>query len=84
MCIHVHRDAEALSIWTIYDRPNDLRHLARFVARRSEIREGRIAITDELLSAENIYMLRRTFAEAGLMRFSRAPGDDPVMVEVWM
>ena len=70
-----------LPIWTVYFNPKDFP--GRHVARRSEVGpEGALA-TDDILLGE-IDDIRLAFAKCGLVKMTRSPGDDPVIVECWI
>lgn len=75
--------ADALDLWTVYRRPCDIPD-AEFVARRYTIEPGRRTLADlEYLVAETIDELRAKLPP-GLVRLDPMPGDDPVIVEVWL
>jgi hypothetical protein len=82
---HDARERGALSIWTIYDHPSDFPH--SFVARRFEVgpeRSEHPLATCDIAQSENLDALRHSFGEAGLVCVSRAPEDDPNIVESWL
>lgn len=70
-----------LEQWVIYERPAD--HPDHFVVRRWIIIPGKALPTDELHLADTLEEAR-AFIPPGLTRMVRSPGDDPVIVEVWI
>lgn len=75
-----HKAAEAgkLSIWVIYDHPDDCPH--EFCARRHEV-PGKG--TQDVIVFE-LEGLRLFFRTAGLVCVCRQEGDDKVIVESWI
>jgi hypothetical protein len=70
----------ALEMWTIYAHPRD--DPAHFVARRWRVGE-RIEATSETFAADTLAEVR-ALLPPGLTCLSRAPDDDPVIVECWI
>ncbi len=71
-----------LSIWTIYDKPDDYPH--SFVARRFEVRRGvllPIRTADAIISADLEAV--RSQLPKGLSLIPREAGDEPQIVESW-
>lgn len=66
-----------MNIWTVYASPLD--YPGQFVARRWIFHEP----TGDLLVADTLEELR-AMLPAGLERFERFDGDDPVIVECWL
>jgi hypothetical protein len=74
---------DVLIMWTIYDRPSDFPDC--FVARKFEIgRGGEPRATSDILVAHEIDKLRSLLHRRGLVRMTRAPEDDPKIVETWL
>lgn len=69
-----------LSIWTVYKRPLD--HPDKYVARRW-LATPQPTPTDDKLLADDLDALRKKLPP-GLIRMSRQPEDDPVIVESWI
>lgn len=67
----------SLSLWTIYDHPDDFPHT--HVARRFENDQP----TDDVLVG-HVEVLRHYFEDQGLTCLVRDPSDDPVIVETWV
>lgn len=72
---------EAMSIWTIYERPHD--YPDQCVARRCEVSAGGVRMTNDMFVADTVDELRMLLPP-GLFCLSRDPKDDPVIVEVWL
>lgn len=72
----------ALSIWVIYDHPKD--EPDTYIARHWEIVDGRMLPTRETITCNTVDAIRGWLRDAGLTRFSRSPGDDPVILECWL
>jgi hypothetical protein len=70
------------SVWTIYDHPSD--HPTSFVARRFDLSQGEPVLTTDIIMTHSLDDLRRRFADMGLIQFSRAPWDDPAIMETWL
>lgn len=77
------RDADALTIWTLYDNPKD--YPGMFVLREWAITGG-----DEpqplpgTFVAPRIETLRSQMEGMGLTCLPRSPGDEPHIVECWI
>lgn len=70
--------SEPLYIWTVYDHPSDFPD--NFVARKFALDKP----TAEILVSDNIYKLRVALKCMGLVCLTRAPEDDPKIVETWL
>ena len=70
----------ALTLWTIYDHPRD--YPEGFVARMHEI--GATSRPTDVTIEGSLDMIRRTFHDAGLLRFGGHKRDDPTIVESWV
>jgi len=76
-------DEEILSLWTVYDHPKDMPDV--YVARRSEVlRGGKTRMTEEAMACTSLDPIREEMMRRGLICMTRAPTDDPVIVEVWL
>jgi hypothetical protein len=76
------RHDERVSLWTVYDHPRDYPDV--WVARRSEVGVGAAPRpTSDMFTAETLDELRALLPR-GLVCLARSPGDDPVIVEVWL
>jgi hypothetical protein len=75
------RHDEVMSLWTVYDHPRDYPDV--WVARRSEIGIGKSTPTPDMFTADTLDELRALLPR-GLVCLARSPGDDPVIVEVWL
>lgn len=75
---------DPISVWTIYDGPEDFPD--NFVARRSEVIDGEVRQTDQVVMAGSLALVRRHLARSyGVMIIEpRLPADDPAVVEAWM
>lgn len=77
------RGYEVLALWTVTDHPSDFPD--HYVARRSEILAGGAHRTTEVtLMDPDLEVLRGALRARGLFRLERMPGDDPVILEVWL
>jgi len=65
-------------IWTVYKYPKDYPN--DYVARKF-IGE---TPTEEIILSENLDDIQDQLEALGLVKVSRIPGDDPVIVETWM
>jgi hypothetical protein len=75
-----------LSLWTVYDHPNDFPDCC-FVARRWEVgkdKSGLPRATNETIIANDLEALRHIFTRAGLHRLPRHDDDDAKIVETWL
>lgn len=72
-----------MCVWVIYDHPKDFpaAYVARpqFVMADNSVQACRAAWTND-----NLDTLRNALAAAGLACLSRAPGDDPKILETWI
>lgn len=66
-------------MWVIYRHPRD--HPESYVAR---LWVGNDASIDDFVIADTLIELQQAMIEAGRYRLNRMPGDDPVIVEVWL
>lgn len=74
--------AALLSIWTVYDHPDDYPH--GFVARRHEPqRDGTTVPTADVVFAPTLDAVRAKLPPE-LYRLEREPGDAPSIVESWI
>jgi hypothetical protein len=73
---------ELLSIWTVYDHPNDYPNC--FVARRFEVNASGPVATTDIVCHGDLDTLRRAMVRRGLTALCRSPGDDPKIVESWL
>jgi hypothetical protein len=74
------RDRGLLSIWTVYDHPKDCPD--GFIARRFEAGGGNpdaVATADVVTG--DLASIRESMVLCGLCRMSRAPSDNPKIVE---
>jgi hypothetical protein len=72
-------DGKSLDMWVVYRYPRD--YPDKFVARRWVGDEAR---ADEFVLADKLGDLQAQLIEAGRIRLERMPGDDAVIVEVWL
>jgi hypothetical protein len=75
---------QPISVWTVFEHPDDFPD--DFVARRSEVIEGEMRITDQVVVASNLATLRRHLERFyGPMRATaRIEHDDANVVETLM
>lgn len=73
---------DALSMWTVYDRPHDFPHC--FVARRFELVGGNAHATQDTIIGPTLEAVRQRLDAMGLHCITRSEGDDPVIVETWL
>ena len=74
-----------LFMWTVYDHPAD--HPDFYVARLFKADGGRayVSTSEYLLSPDLITLREALVVEKGMsVRLDRQPGDNPVIVEVWL
>lgn len=73
-----------LETWTIYDNPSDVPGM--YVARRFTIEPGNPEPqpTDDARASSSLELLRERFELDGYTWMPRWPGDDPVIVGVYM
>jgi hypothetical protein len=74
-------DRDVLDMWTLYDHPRDFPN--SYVARRFVIGNASEA-TGDLIVAPKAEDIRGILYQAGRVRLERHPGDDPVIMEVWL
>lgn len=74
-------DPNVLAIWTIYQNPSDFP--GKTVARCQHVIHGAAAAQGETIEG-SLEALRERFRSMGLVNIGREPGDDPVIVEVWL
>ena len=74
----------ALEQWVVYEHPAD--YPDYFVIRRWLIRPGAMEETPEVWLRHSLADARRVIDRnaPGAYRLDRSPGDDPVIVEVWI
>ena len=65
--------------WVIYDHPSDFPDV--FVARKWSLRSN--APTQDVITSTSLEDLRSQLP-SGLIKFLRAPSDDPCIVECWL
>jgi hypothetical protein len=75
---HAAAQRGALSMWTIYKRPD-----GGHDARRHEAGKGGTVATADTLKGD-LAKLRAMFRRAGLVCILRDETDDPVIVETWI
>lgn len=80
--VHPAPRVPALSMWVIYDRPKD--QPDTYIARRWDIVDGMMVATRETITCQTVHAIRCWLLDAGLTRFARSPGDDPVILESWL
>jgi len=73
---------DRLRMWTVYDHPADMPD--HFVARLWVLEREGAAPTTLALVSKDLEPLRDILRELGFHAIPRTPGDDPVIVEVWM
>ena len=73
---------DVLSMFVVYERPAD--YPQSFVVRRYEISPGHSGSTSDVRVVASLEEARRPLAEMRLTNIGRYPGDDPVIVEVWL
>jgi hypothetical protein len=73
---------DALSMWTVYDRPRD--YPEQIVARRFEVSARGPRATDEIVVADSLDAIREWMVERGLTCLTRSPDDDSKIVETWL
>jgi hypothetical protein len=78
------RALQPISVWTVFEHPDDFPD--DFVARRSEVIEGEMRATDQVVVASTLATLRRHLERFyGPMRAtSRIEHDDANVVETLM
>jgi hypothetical protein len=74
-------DHNRLVIWVVYDHPKDYPDT---FASRAFYATPEVEATAHLLFNEDVEALRADFRMAGYVRLSRAPTDDPKIVETWL
>ena len=80
---HQSRLRGVLSLWTVYDHPDDFPH--SFVARRWETGGGGLAAvpTDDIIQGD-LDVIRKSFEVCGLTCLKRNESDDPKILETWL
>jgi hypothetical protein len=71
----------ALELWTVYRRPKD--YPDHCVARKSLIDQHGSRLTNDMFVADDLAEVRALLPK-GLVRLTRHPDDDPVIVETWL
>jgi hypothetical protein len=74
-------DRDALSMWTIYDHPDDFPHT--YVARRWELNGAAPMATDDIVQGE-LQIIRHSFQRCGMVCLHRNADDDANVVETWI
>jgi hypothetical protein len=77
-------EMNAVSVWTVYHRPDDFPN--NYVARRFEVTRGEVSATNQVIVANNLAAIRRHLEQhfGELQRVTRMAGDDPAVVETWI
>lgn len=75
-------EGDTLKMWTVYNHPSDFPN--SYVARLFRIGAGQAIATATVLLSDDLELLRKDLASAGLVRLSRAEGDDSVILETWL
>lgn len=77
-------EMNAISVWTVYDRPDDFPH--HYVARRFEVRSGELHHTDQVIVANSVTAVRRHLEAYHLSGtvMPRMANDAPNVVETWL
>jgi len=75
-------DPAALVLYTVYGSPRD--YPGEFVVRRSVVAGGAVKIDPELFARAPTLDAVRALLPPHLYPLPRQPGDDPVIVEVWL
>jgi len=73
-------DLDVIEQWVVYDRPAD--YPTGFIARRWEITRGYVHWTADSIKGDTLQAVRRKLPR-GLVKLTRAPEDDPRIVEAW-
>ncbi len=67
----------------IYEKPLDFPD--SFIGRIWDVTKGKATPTNTFIAKDNVEAVREDIAAAGfMMKFDRADGDDPIIVETWM
>jgi hypothetical protein len=74
--------SDALSIWVIYDHPEDFP--TSFVARRHIAYGPQAGPTQDLVVSTDVETLREILWLAGLTKLDRSPDDAPHIMETWL
>jgi hypothetical protein len=78
-------ERDHFKIFTVFENPSD--YPGKFVIRESRITTaGALLAPMPLAICDTLEQARASIAEhhPGLIRMHRMPGDDPVIVEVWL
>lgn len=73
--------SDALSMWTVYDHPSDFPN--GFIAREWITSGSEPQPTDVVIVAP-LETIRKNLQRMGLVCLTRAPDDDPAIVETWL
>ena len=73
---------DGLSVWTVYDHPLDFPH--NYVARRHVATGERSGPTGDMMICTDLEPIRVELKRRGLIRFDRAPEDEPHIIETWL
>lgn len=77
---------DVLDMWVVYKHPKD--HPDKYVARQwanfPDLKGTMAASVDNFVLADTLGEVQAALIEAGRFRMERMPGDDPVIVEVWL
>lgn len=74
--------AAPLGMWVIYDHPKD--DPDHYVARQFFCGPSVVLVTDNVMRAPELDILRRALARDGLTPIDRGAQDDPIIVETWL
>lgn len=73
---------DPLPMWTVYDHPSDYPN--NYVARQVLIWKDGSQTSPQFMIGPDLKMIREQLMMMGLTCIGRQPGDDPVIVEVWL
>lgn len=73
---------DPLPMWTVYDHPSDYPNC--FVARQMLVYRDGSQETTQIMISPDLQSIREQMVWRGLTCLGRQPGDDPVIVEVWL
>ena len=79
--VYLHTIAGRLPVFVVTDHPSDLPDF--FVARLNLSLPETVAMPLAIMDRD-LDRLRLSLESLGLIRLDRSPGDDPVVLEVWM
>jgi len=71
-----------LRMWTVYRHPKD--YPGKYVARLFEVDGNGPQPTGSIVVTETLEALQQRMTEMNLVRLSRHPNDDRVIVETWI